>query len=176
MSVSFLFGPCPCQEGPVLSRRPRAVRVTSLSLSPARCCRLKRAFARLRFPASLGAVSGVCLGWGQSCCLQDMEWGSGWSWWQPQCLFCPLQPGQGMPAPGLVPDPLWQCLQQSQTRKLPADTRVCKRKQSSKDRVSCPCSCLSCVGECMKLRSPASRAGCPGTRHVGKLVLVAWET
>lgn len=71
MSVSFLFGLHPCHEGPVLSRSPRAVRVTLLSLSSAQCCHLKRACARLQSPVSLRATSGVCLGWGQRCFLGD---------------------------------------------------------------------------------------------------------
>lgn len=68
-----------------------------------------------------------------SCCPQGMGLGSGCSWQQQQPLFCPIQPGQGMPAPGLIPNPLWQCLQQNQAKKLPVDTRVCKHEQSSKD-------------------------------------------
>lgn len=113
-----------------------AVRVTSLSFSSSQCCCLKRAIARSlsESQSHFWGVSGMgteMLFWRdkyqrQSHCPQGMGQGSGHSWQQQQLSFCPLQPG-------LISDLLQQCLQPSQARKLPANVRVCKHKQSSKN-------------------------------------------
>lgn len=76
-------------------------------------------------------MSGVCLGWGQRCWFGGTGASESFSTGHGAGVWVLLTAATAL----VLPTPAWpgQCLQQSQARKLPADTRVCKHEQSSKD-------------------------------------------